>query len=70
VLNFILRTPLYNCYMENKFTQDDLDDAMAEGFVAGAIRAREVERNRIRDAILELDVVVLHVQTILDVLKR
>jgi hypothetical protein len=56
--------------MENKFTQDDLDDAMAEGFVAGAIRAREVERDRIRDAILELDIVVLHVQTILDLLKR
>ncbi|CAB4128932.1 hypothetical protein UFOVP223_52 [uncultured Caudovirales phage] len=55
--------------MEKKFTQDELDDAMAEGFVAGAIRAREVERDRIRTALLELDVVVLHIQTVLDLLK-
>jgi anti-sigma-K factor RskA len=50
---------------EKLFTQDDLDDTMAEAFVAGALSARHEERKRLHEALVASGDLVVRVTDVL-----
>jgi len=52
------------------FTQEDLDNALAEGFIAGALATRKAERDRIYDEIIKLDIVVITVKDLFALIYR
>jgi hypothetical protein len=52
------------------FTQEDLDNALAEGFVAGALATREAERDRIYEEITKLDIVAITVADLFALIYR
>ncbi len=50
---------------EKLFTQDDLDNVLAESFVAGALAARREERKRLHEALVASGDVVVRVSDVL-----
>jgi len=56
--------------MEKKITQEDLDSTMTMSYISGFIRGQQVERERVRKEIQDLDVVVMHVTDIYTILDK
>ena len=52
------------------FTQEDVDNALAEGFVAGALSAREEERNRLYEALVAFEGVVIATDDVFTMINR
>jgi hypothetical protein len=56
--------------MEKKFTQDDVDNTLTLSYISGFIRGTQVERERIRKEIQDLDIVAMHVVDIYTILDN
>jgi hypothetical protein len=56
--------------MEKKFTQDDIDNTMTMSYIAGFVKGQQAERERVRQEIELLDIVVMYTTDIYTILDK
>jgi hypothetical protein len=56
--------------MEKKFNQADIDNTMTMSYISGFVRGQQAERERVRQEIEALDIVVMYTDDIYTILDK